>query len=76
MIGWLNICQSNDKPSNKMKDYKGKNKKDLLSMVQEKRTALRNFHFGIAGSKVRNVKEGKNIKKDIARLLTEYSKAQ
>lgn len=58
-----------------MKDYKGKNKKDLLSMVQDKRTALRNFRFGVAGSKVRNVKEGKNIKKDIARLLTEYNKA-
>ena len=58
----------------KKTDYKGKDKKELLALAAEKRTALRNFRFGIAGSKVRNVKEGKNIKKDIARILTEQNR--
>ena len=58
----------------KKTDYKGKDKKELLALATEKRTALRNFRFGIAGSKVRNVKEGKNIKKDIARILTEQNR--
>lgn len=57
-----------------MTDYKGKDKKDLLAIVKEKRAALRSFRFGVAGSKVRNVKEGRNTKKEIARILTEYSK--
>lgn len=56
-----------------MKDLKEKNEKDLKNILQEKREALRSFRFGIAGSKVRNVKEGKNVKKDIARILTELS---
>ena len=33
--------------------------------VQEKHEKLRAFRFGIAGSKVRNVKEGKNLKKQM-----------
>lgn len=57
-----------------MSEYKDKNEKDLEKLLTEKRTALRNFRFGVAGSKVRNVKEGKNVKKDIARIMTEQSK--
>jgi ribosomal protein L29 len=56
-----------------MTDYINKGKKELLGLAKDKRTALRNFRFGIAGSKVRNVKEGKNIKKEIARILTAHS---
>lgn len=54
-----------------MADYKGKNDKELDKALIEKRTALRSFRFGLAGSKVRNVKEGRNIKKEIAQILTE-----
>ncbi len=39
-------------------------------MLGEKRLALRNFRFSVAGSNTRNVKEGKSLKKDIARILT------
>lgn len=56
-----------------MTDYKNKSTKELLGLAKDKRTALRNFRFGVAGSKVRNVKEGKNIKKEIARILTAHS---
>lgn len=54
-----------------MADYKGKNDKELDKVLIEKRTALRGFRFGIAGSKVRNVKEGRNLRKEIAQILTE-----
>ena len=54
-------------------DLKNKNKTDLSKMLTEKRNALRDFRFGIAGSKVRNVKEGKTLKKDIARILTKLN---
>jgi ribosomal protein L29 len=52
------------------KDLAKKNKKDLNSLLFEKREALRNFRFAVAGSNARNVKEGKALKKDIARILT------
>lgn len=54
-----------------MTDFKGKNDKELDKALTEKRKSLRDFRFGIAGSKVRNVKEGKNLKKEISRILTE-----
>ncbi len=57
----------------KYADIKGKDKKTLEDMVKTKREALRAFTFGSAGSKNRNVKEGHNIRKDIARLLTEMN---
>jgi ribosomal protein L29 len=54
-----------------MSEFKGKNDKDLEKLLVEKRNSLKDFRFGIAGSKVRNVKEGKNTKREIARILTE-----
>jgi ribosomal protein L29 len=56
-----------------MKDYKIKNESELIKNLNEKRKALRAFRFGIAGSKTRNVKEGRNTKRDIARILTELN---
>lgn len=56
-----------------MKDIKNKNNKELEKDAREKREKLKSFRFGIAGSKVRNVKEGKNLKRDIARILTEIN---
>ncbi len=44
---------------------------DLTKLAAEKREALRVFRFGVAGSKVKNVKEGSALKKEIARILTE-----
>ena len=47
--------------------------KDLLKMIEEKRKAVRQFRFDITGSKVKNLKEGGNLKKDVARMLTELT---
>lgn len=57
----------------KSNDIKNKDKATLANMLSEKREALRTFRFGSAGSKTRNVKEGSNLKKDIARILTEMN---
>ena len=50
------------------------NVEDIKKSVIEKRTALRTFRFGGAGSRTRNVREGRTLRKDIARLLTELRK--
>lgn len=56
-----------------MKNIRNKTEKELIKIVKENRDKIKNFRFGIAGSKIRNVKEGKNIKKQIARILTEIN---
>jgi ribosomal protein L29 len=56
-----------------MKDLKTKNADDLQKLLVEKQDALRAFRLGLTGSKVKNVKEGAEIKKDIARILTQIS---
>ncbi|MEK7567442.1 MAG: 50S ribosomal protein L29 [Patescibacteria group bacterium] len=57
----------------KMKEILSKGSEEIQKMLNEKREALRLFRFGISGSKARNVKEGKGLKKDIARLLTKIN---
>ena len=52
------------------KDITTKTQADLTKMLQEKRETLRAFRFGGAGAKTKNVREGRAIRKDIARILT------
>ncbi|MFA6432615.1 MAG: 50S ribosomal protein L29 [Candidatus Paceibacterota bacterium] len=52
------------------KDLKTKTVADLRKLIAEKREALRVFRFGGAGAKTKNVREGRFIRKDIARILT------
>ena len=56
-----------------MKEFATKTPADLTKMLAEKREALRVFRFGGAGSRSRNVREGRNLRKDIARILTELN---
>ncbi len=56
-----------------MKKLSEKTEKDLQKELTQKREALREFRFGVSGSKIKNTKEGKNIKKEIARVLTELN---
>lgn len=56
-----------------MSEYKNKTEEEIVKLLNEKREALRNFRFAISGSKTRNVKEGKNIRNEVARLLTELN---
>ncbi|MBI4155685.1 MAG: 50S ribosomal protein L29 [Candidatus Zambryskibacteria bacterium] len=55
---------------NPTKNLTGKNTKELWTLLAEKRLALRNFRFAVSGSNARNVKEGKTLRKEIARVLT------
>ena len=58
----------------KSKDILKKNKKELETILSEKRPALRDFRFSVSGSNARNVKEGIALRKDIARILTILNK--
>lgn len=42
----------------------------LKVAVNDMREKLRNFRFGGAGSRSKNVREGRNLRRDIARALT------
>jgi ribosomal protein L29 len=53
------------------KELKTKSDKELEKMLKETREELRKFRFSQVGSSTRNVKEGKNLRKKIARILTE-----
>jgi ribosomal protein L29 len=54
-------------------DLKNKSDKDLQKDLGDRRESVRTFRFGIAGSKVRNVKEGRDTKRQIAQILTEVN---
>lgn len=45
----------------------------LSSLVSEKREELRTLRFSVAGSKNRNVKHASNLRRDIARALTQVT---
>ena len=47
-----------------------KSQSDLEKELETKLISLRDIRFDIAGSKSKNVKEQKTIKKDIARIKT------
>jgi len=56
-----------------MSEYKNKTEKEIVKLLNDKREALKNYRFAISGSKTRNVREGRNTRKEIARLMTELS---
>lgn len=53
-----------------MKELIKKTNTELQKLLEEKRKALSDFKFQIAGSKIKNVREGRKIKKEIAQILT------
>lgn len=58
-----------------MKDLLKKKKEELVAILGEKRKELQKIRFDISGSKGANTKAIRNLKKDIARILT-LQKAQ
>jgi ribosomal protein L29 len=54
-------------------NIKTQSDKDLEKMVLEKRESLRGARFNISGSKVKNVREQRNTKREVARILTELT---
>jgi ribosomal protein L29 len=56
------------------KDIQEKKEADLRKELTDKREALRLFRFGSAGTRVKNVKEGREMRRNIARILTELKR--
>lgn len=54
----------------KADEFNTKKAEELTKLLGEKRVALHTFHFGVSGSKTRNVREGRGLRRDIARILT------
>jgi ribosomal protein L29 len=47
-----------------------KEPKDLQKLLKDEQVALREFRFNQGGSKLKNVREGRARRKDIARIMT------
>lgn len=56
-----------------MSEIKKQKDADLMKLLAEKREALRKFRFDAAGSRARTTKEGRDTRRDIARILTELT---
>lgn len=54
----------------KMKDILKNDKEGMKKLLVEKKASLQQFRFNMQGSKIKNVREGRGLKKDIARLNT------
>ncbi len=50
---------------------KKKTTAEIEKAIMDARESLRVFRFGAAGSRTRNVKEGRTTRRSIARMLTE-----
>ena len=57
-----------------MKELINKTEKELKVLLTEKKEALRVFRFAMSGGKVKNLKEGQNLKKEIAQIMTLLNK--
>jgi len=54
----------------KISEFKQKSKKELQRLLQNNQDKLRQLRFDLTSGKVKNVREIRQIKKDIARILT------
>ncbi len=54
----------------KTKELRQKSEKELQKLLQELRERLRKLRFDLVSGKVKNVREIRQTRKDIARILT------
>ncbi len=59
-----------------IKDLRKKSIGELENELKDKIQSLNNFKLGISKSSVKNVKHGRNLKKEIARILTLLKESQ
>ncbi len=57
----------------KKSEIKGKSKIELLKTLKEKRDVFQAFKYELAGGKSKDLKKGRNLRKDIARIMTELT---
>lgn len=58
------------KRTEKLREFLRASQKELQQTLMEKREKLRSLRFDLAGGKVKNIRQIREIKKDIARILT------
>lgn len=56
-----------------MKTFQKKSDSDLLKDLASTKKSIREFRFGVAGSKVKNIKEARNLRRYAAQILTEIA---
>lgn len=54
----------------KIKDLREKTENELKSLLKEKREKMRQMKFDLTNKQLKNPRQIKEIKKDIARILT------
>ena len=54
----------------KPEEIRKKSEKDLKKLLKKKKEKLKEVKFNLSSGRVKNTKEAKKIKKDIARILT------
>ncbi len=54
----------------KIKELRQKSKEELQNLLFEKKEGLRALKFDLSSGKVKNVREIRTIRKDIAKILT------
>ena len=54
----------------KISEIKQKPKNELQKLLQDERDNLRQLRFDLSAGKVKNVRQIRKVKKDIARILT------
>ncbi|OGG55663.1 hypothetical protein A3D71_01945 [Candidatus Kaiserbacteria bacterium RIFCSPHIGHO2_02_FULL_55_20] len=59
-----------------MTDFSKQEVAELQKTVADKREALRTFRFGGAGSRTRDVRGGRTLRREIAQILTELRARQ
>lgn len=60
----------------KSADLKNKTVEELRKLENEDRAKLQQLRFDLAGGKVKNVREIRKIRRNIARLLTQITQKQ
>jgi len=60
----------------KSKDLAIKTKEELMKLIDEKRKRIEDVRFKAVSGGIKNVKELREDKKDIARIMTELNKKQ
>ncbi|MDI6882986.1 MAG: 50S ribosomal protein L29 [Patescibacteria group bacterium] len=61
------------KQQEKLKEFKRMSRGELQRVLSEKKEKLRQLRFDLAAGKVKNIREIREVKKDIARMLTVLS---
>lgn len=54
----------------KLKELRVKSRRELSELLLEKRAKIRSLRFETAAARIKNVRELRNTKKELARILT------